>query len=304
MTTQSKTSSKKFQPMSKWSVDQIKKFNDMVISETEAEYKEFINDFKQNICYLCKKPFDCFDIKSPCMHWLLRPEGCEKKHFSIIFNNFDCFRIYPYLCWLANTESPFKNINNLVEEKGKNKIFETTIKYKNYEWSFSCSVGCFKGVHGSFKGSKPHYHFQMKKNDLIFITYNDFHINFTDYDLWTIAVQKGEFSNVKHHQFRSMGIQDALDTIQPETLLGGMKATTDEKSATYHIQTMVEADEGTSISGNELADLVKEYNKTGVPMAVLMKRLKNVKVKTIITPGPGVPKMASRVGGRGNKRKK
>ncbi|OGG12072.1 hypothetical protein A3J20_01580 [Candidatus Gottesmanbacteria bacterium RIFCSPLOWO2_02_FULL_42_29] len=304
MTVQIKSTSKKFQPISNWSVEEIKKFNEKVISETEAEYKEFIEDYGQNICYLCKKPFDYFDIKSPCMHWFLRPDGCEKKHFPIIFNNFDCFRIYPYLCWLANTESPFKNINNLAEERGKNKIFETTIKYKNYEWSISCSVGCFKGIHGSFKGSQPHYHFQMKINGKIFISYNDFHINFTDYDLWTIAAQRGEFSNVKYHQFRSMGMQDALDTIQPKILLKGMKATANDKNATYHLQTMVEADEGTSISGDEIADLIKEHNRTGMPMAVLFKRLKNVRAKTIISPGPGVPEMASRIGGRGSKRKK
>ena len=238
------------------------------------------------------------------MHWLLRPVGVDKKHLSHVFDNFDYFRIYALLCWLANVEAPMRNVNNLREEKPENKVLELTIKYKNLEWSFSSADSCFNGNHkkDGLPSSKPHYRFQMKIDERIFVKYSDFQVPFTEYDLWCFSIQRGEDEQIKYVTWRG-GIQDAFDAIPPEAILEAMKATDDETKATFHMQVMLDADEGKTISGDEIADLIKERNRTGEPLAKLVKRLKNVNVKTVIMPGPAIPEIAGRRGGRGSTKK-
>lgn len=290
--------------MRKLTPEEIKEMNERTINESEEEYTEFIKDYKIGICYLCQKRYDAFVLSNPCMHWLLRPAGLDKKHLSQVFDNFDYFRIYALLCWLANTEDPMRNVNNLREEKSEKKALELTIVYKNLEWSFSSANSCFNGNHkkDGLPSGKPHYHFQMKIDGRIFVKYSDFHIPFTEYDLWCFSIQRGENEQVKYITWRG-SIQDAFDAIPPEAILEGMKATDDESKATFRMQVMIEPVEGKTISGNEIADLIKERNRTGEPLAKLVKRLKNVNIKTVIMPGPAIPEIVGRRGGRGSTKK-
>lgn len=279
---------------------QIEEINKRVIEDTFNEYQEFISLLTKRECYLCNKNLANFDINEPCLHWLLRPSGFDKKHFPLVYKKYDYFRIQPYLRWLANTEAPFKNINDLVKEKSSKKIVENTIKYKNYEWSFSCSEGDFKGHPNSQLGNMPHYHFQMRIDGKIFISYSNFHIPFTEYDLWVFAAKRGEFGKIRPLSFFDIGMQGVLDEIPPEQLLEGMQTALHEEQATFHMSTMVEAAPGTTISGDDIASLIEESKKTGVPMAKLIRKLGNVTATTIITPGPGVPEIAGRKDGRGS----
>lgn len=283
---------------SKLTPQQIKKMNERTVRETEKEYIEFKDALKRDECYLCHKKFSYFSIDHPCIHWLLRPSGFDKKHFPIVFTRFDYWRINPYLRWLANSEALFRNINDLVEEKCSSKVVEQTIKYKNFEWSFSCSKTDITGHSLKIRGRKPHYHFQMKIDGNIFIKYSDFHIPFTDYDLWVFAIVRNEFDQIKHVQTHGMGMQGVIDELPPRTLLDAMINTSEESEATWNPQTIVEAMPGKTISGDEIADLIKKSIETKIPIARLIKNLKNIKIKTIIMPGPGVPKIAARKGGR------
>jgi len=278
---------------------QITKMNERTIKETEEEFQGFKDALKRDECYLCHQRFDYFSVDRPCIHWLLRPAGFNKKHFPLVFSRFDYWRINPYFRWLANSEAPFKNINDLVEEKRSSKVIEQTIKYKNLEWSFSCSKGDFTGHFFKIRGRKPHYHFQMRIDGNTFIKYSDFHIPFTDYDIWVFAIERGEIDQIKHIHTHGMGMQGVIDELPPETLLDTMTNTNEESEATWNIQTFVEAIPGKTISGDEIAELMKKSRETKIPMAKLMRSLKNTKIKTIIMPGPGVPKIAARKGGRG-----
>jgi hypothetical protein len=56
------------------------------------------------------------------------------------------------------------------------------------------------------------------------------------------------------------------------------------------------ADEGSAISGDDLADLLEEVRQKGVTIASLLNKLPNVKVQTIVTPGPAVVEQATRSG--------
>lgn len=113
---------------------QIEETNKKVIEDTTKEYQEFKDALVKEICYMCNKSFSSFDVNEPCLHWLLRPPSFDKKHLPLVYSQYDYNRIQPYLRWLANAEVPFKNINDLVEEKSSKKIIENTIRYKNFEW--------------------------------------------------------------------------------------------------------------------------------------------------------------------------
>lgn len=59
------------------------------------------------------------------------------------------------------------NINDLSEETSDSSFLETTIKYKNIEWSFSIGKTDKEGHQTAKIGDKPHYHLQMKVDNQI-----------------------------------------------------------------------------------------------------------------------------------------
>jgi hypothetical protein len=49
------------------------------------------------------------------------------------------------------------------------------------------------------------------------------------------------------------------------------------------------------VSGDEVGDIMEGSKRTGVPMAILLRRLKNVSVETLVEPGPAVAEKALRI---------
>lgn len=274
--------------------EKIKKINDANIKIATEEYFRFKKFLKDDRCYLCEQPFDYFSEVQPCIHWLLRPKEFKKEHFKFVYEEYSYWNIQPYLRWLANSERAFGNINNLVEEKDPSKIIENTITYKNYEWSFSCSNNDLKGHENRNFGNFPHYHFQMKIDGKPFINYSDFHIPFTDYDTWIIAIENGHIPEFKHFQRFGAGMEDILSNTDAEHILDNLKSTDNESEGTFKIETFIEAREGYTISGDEVAKIMDESKRTGITLAKLARKMKNVNIKTIIQPGPAVPKIAGR----------
>ena len=106
--------------------------------ENESVYDEFIEALNENQCFLCDCQMDTFDETKPCFHWFTYPKGIKKKHFkNYLKKPLSFFRLDCYLRWIANTEKPIGQINDLKEETSKTSYLETTIKYKNIEWAFS-----------------------------------------------------------------------------------------------------------------------------------------------------------------------
>jgi hypothetical protein len=70
------------------------------------------------------------------------------------------------------------------------------------------------------------------------------------------------------------------------------------------LNTIVVADEGTKIRGDDLANIFQEARETGVTVSSLLPKLKGVSVQTMVTPASGVVEQAPRSGGRGSKRTK
>jgi len=279
--------------MNKNKLGKIREINEKHIGETEKEYHNFRENFSKNVCYMCNSSLDSFDEKNPCLHWLLRPNGFKKRHFKSIYNKFDYFQIDSYLRWVANTEILFKNINDLSEEKSESKIIETTIKFRNFEWSFSCSKTDLQG-HNTRHGNFPHYHFQMRIDGRQFINYSDFHIPFKPRDLYMLDVKMGKIKDAQYIEGYGSGMETIFNSEFGPELLKHMKSTTDKSKETVHISNIIEAEPGKKISSDDVFKLLEESKRTSIPLANLLYKLDDAKTTSIITPSNAVPDIAKR----------
>lgn len=268
--------------------------------EAVRDYEEFKTLLADGKCSICYSTLQGFDEDKPCLHWLLMPPGFKKKHFKLIFDKFTYDRIEGYLRWYVNYHQPFRNINDLKEEHDPSKVKALTISHDNHEWSFSFAKNCLEGKDGNHG---PHYHFQMRVDGRPLHNYGNRHIKLSDYELWFLDMELGNNPQIKMNPAYAMGMQSAVDDIPTEDLLNAMQTTDDYDSATFHISSMIEADEGTTISGDDIADLIKESRATGVPMHRLIKKLNNVKSTIYVEPGPGVPEAAQRTPRKRGKKK-
>ena len=272
--------------------------------KARRDFEKLKNSLSEGKCSFCSHDITYFDEKIPCFHWLLwEAEGLKKIHFPLLFEREGFHQTIAYLRWVANSEKPFVNINDLVEEGKSTNIIDITIRYKNLEWSFICSESDKQGHHGTQEGKNPHYHFQMKKDDCVVINYSGFHLPFIDYDDFCFAMAQGKFDKLCASDGKAAGIQSILDTTKPEKLIDNMTYADSEKDALFKTDILIEAEEGHTISGDEIADMIKERKRTGIPLAKLVEKLKNVKLKRIVSPGPGVPEKSQRTPNRGKKKK-
>ena len=266
------------------------------VQRTEAEYIEFLAAFEKGQCYICQHPLSSFSKKKACLHWLLKPKGFKKNDFADVAKHFGFFQIQTYLRWIANTHAFAKNINDLSDEGTGTKLFELTIRYRNLEWAFSCAKSDYLGHQSSQHAKYPHYHFQMRIDQRPFINYSDFHVPFSEDDILSIEAKRRLPHVVKHKFPRGEGMSELLNDDTVEALVtGGIKAD-DEADASLHLDTLVIADEGTTIRGEDLYNIIQEAQAKGVTVTSLMHKLPNAKTRVIITPGHGVVEQAPRTG--------
>lgn len=281
-------------------IELSQKINESSIETLKKEYDEFILHHARSECYLCSLPYDQYDKSKPCIHWLLKPSNIEKDDIAAVLELEGCFKPQTFLRWLANIETFGTQINDLDAEGDQSKIIDTTITYKNYEWSFSCSSGDLEGHKDRKIGKNPHFHFQMKIDNRRFISYNDYHPAFSRYDLYALQVKRNEVPGLVAIDTFDIGMQGLMNMVADNNLRN-LKTASDTASAQYHMQTIVNATPGTTLSGNEIADLMNKSNRTGIPIATLARRLKNASIKTFIEPGPDIINKSSRT--TRNKRK-
>lgn len=281
--------------------DEIEELNKQEQERAAREYEDFRRDLRAGKCYICELPLTSFDETRPCLHWLLRPAGFRKKHFKKLFDTFTYDRIESYLRWYVNAHEPFKNINDLKEEHEGDKVKALTIKHDNLEWSFDFSKNCVEGKHGDHG---PHYHFQMRVDGHPLHNYGNRHIRLSDYEVWLLDVEQGKVPKLHKGQLYGMGMQATVENIDPEALLNAMRSTDDIDNAAFQVHSLVEADEGQLISGDEIADMYEESKRTGVPIHRLIHKLKGAKKRVIIEPGPGVPIALQRTPVRPGSKKK
>lgn len=277
---------------------ELDRINQLQHEHTVNEYNDFVEHYKKNECYLCGKPFKTISSNNPCIHWLLRSCKFKSKDFSKVYEKYDYHQITSFLRWVANKERFQGNINDLEDERGDNKIFETTIKWKNIEWTFNCSENDYLGHDGS-NSNYPHYHFQMRIDRKPFINFNQHHVPFSDKDLFNLDLlrQKPEIIN---HSFGAggSGMQDAVD-VDPNDIIQHTTTTDNEDDATYHMQTMIMAkDVNNPISGDDVYEMIKESQKTGKPFASLVDKYlgDDANITTVVSPVDTIPDIAKRSG--------
>ena len=93
-----------------------------------------------------------------------------------------------------------------------------------------------------------------------FISFSDFHVPFTNDDLFTLSLSSEDWY---HHDFGSIGsgMQDAV-SVSMDKVLEHATTTEDESEATYHFSTIIDASEN-PLSGEEIYEIQQEAIRTG-----------------------------------------
>lgn len=280
-----------FERMSSDEIAEINRLND---EEHQKQAKAFKEGYQKGICYLCSKPFKTISSDNPCLHWLLRQCKFKKKDFPKIYAKYGYGNIAAFIRWCANQERLLSNINDLKDEKPDRKVISYTVKWKNIDWTFDCSKNDFEG-HSGTAINYPHYHFQMRIDGKQFINFNDFHVPFTDHDIFILktSIEQDDWFKQDFGAIGS-GMQDAV-SIDLDDILEHTTPSKDEDNATYHFSTMIDARDN-PISGEEIYEIQMEAQRTGKSFALIaQQRLTGrAQVQTIVSPADSIPDIASR----------
>jgi hypothetical protein len=280
------------------SPEELARVNKEQRTEAAEEHKRFTEAFRAGECCFCGSALTAFISNKPCRHWLLKPDGVRKEHIEQIAEQLSWMILENYLRWVANEEAFAKNINDLADE-GTGKLVELTIKYKNLKWSFSCGESDLSGHDGGGEHSKkPHWHFQMYVDDLPFVRFNDFHLPLSEADAGFLELKRTN-PEVQKSLTGGAGMNELLNTFTPEQLASlGRSGTTDDEveSAPIKLDTIVMAEPGKTIRGEDLYNLIQKAKTEGVTATSKMGELKNVTVQTFVSPGPGVVRQGVRSG--------
>ena len=143
-----------------------------------------------------------------------------------------------------------------------------------------------------------HYHFQMRIEQRPFINYNDFHVPFSEMDVMNIEAMRASPGMVKQRFSFGEGMNDVLNDETVEHIVNATVPGYASDEAPFKIDTIAMAEEGRTISGDDLYELIQEAKAKNVRVASLIHKLPNAKTRVIVTPGPGVVEQAPRTGRR------
>ena len=280
------------------SQEEINRNTRLQVEECKQLYNDFIVGLKAGKCFLCGGEMDSFEENKPCFHWFTYPKGIKKKHFEKYLNNpIGYFQIDSYFRWLANFEKPIGNINDLKDETSSTSYIETTYKYKNIEWAFSIGHTDKDGHINAQVGSKPHYHIQMKVDNNLFLRFNDFHIPFSDFDLFNMELLEQASDKVALGHYRGYGIGILENEDNLEIIDEVLSVSDDFENAPFNRQTLIQAPAGQTISGEIIQQVIDESKRTKKPIGKIIQRLlPDASCNTMLGPGDGIPKMTKRSG--------
>lgn len=215
--------------------DLIQKFNDAQVERDSKDFQSLKENLEKGKCYLCGQSIENIDESTPCLHWLINPKA-KKKHLAKVLNaGKGLLHLYGYLTWVANSVNPLVNIDDTADGNDINKIFETTIRYKEFEWSFSLARSDFEGHQGT-KSDYPHFHLQMKKGGNTVIKFNDLHIPFSDNDFAQIEMMRqGVLSFIPGLE---AGI-NALKDINPQEFNSLLSRSNNDDTASFRTRTVL-----------------------------------------------------------------
>ena len=156
-----------------------------------------------------------------------------------VAKRYSCFQLQSFLRWIASEEAFAGNINDLKDE-GTGKLIELTIRYENFEWSFSCGRGDLDGHETSSEEFRqPHYHFQMRVNKQAFIRFGDFHIPLSYDDVLYLEAQRVDPNLIKEHFTGGHGMNDVINDDTVEKIIMAPKSGGKEDEAPIKIELAV-----------------------------------------------------------------
>ena len=281
-------------------VNQREQVNEEAVAsqrEANQEFEQFIYHAEKGECYACGKSLKTFSANSPCPHWLLRPKGVKKHHILEVLKRDGYHRSAAFLRWFANFQARSRNINDLLAEGDTKAVFHWSCCFEHRKWSFKCAEGDMKGHEGTKHGCDPHYHIEIRLNGNIFVKFNDFHVPFTDEDMfWFKANSDDEFPVKQGFGIHGSGMQDAMN-IEPEELIKNMRKGTEneEADAVYQVDSFIFSDEG--ISGDVVADAIDASKESGKTIAYHLEQA-NLEPKVVISPANTVPEKSERTNPR------
>lgn len=270
------------------------KGNDENHRKATEEHGRFREAYQRGHCYLCGKPLSSFSTKIPCPHWLLKPHGFKKKHLPAITARYGCFQIQSFLRWLANEHAFGRNINDMPEEGTPGKVFELTIRYRKFEWAFSCAEADYFGHSHSQHARHAHYHFQMRIDKRPFIDYGDFHLPLSEMDVINIEAMRALPHLYKQRFSFGEGMKDVMQDELLGHIVNSSTSSGNEQDAPFKLDTLLVAEEGKKMKGEDIYKVMQEAKEKGVTMASLMHKVPNAEVRIIVSPGPGVVEQAPR----------
>jgi hypothetical protein len=283
---------------------ELERTNERARKQGEEEHKAFQKKFKVGQCSICGSALTTFEATKPCPHWLLKPVGFGKEHFERLAEKFSLIRLEHYLRWVANEEAFAKNINDLAYE-GSGKLVELTIKYKNLQWSFSCSESDLNGHDGGSEQSKlPHWHFQMYVDEKPFIRYNDTHAPLSEQDIGLLEHMRKHPGKVRRRFVGGTGMGDVLHESTLEQVVASGQSTGAEEEANaapIELNTILVAEPGKTIKGEDIYNLIQAAKAEGVTVTSKLRGLQGASMTTIVSAGPGVVTQSVRSGGRKRK---
>lgn len=275
--------------------EQIEEGNKKQEAENKEMYLEFSDAYSKGCCFLCGMKLDYFNPSETCFHWFLKPSDIKKKHFKYYLSeDIGFFKLESFFRWLAHIEKPFININDLKCETTESKLLETTIKYKNIEWTLTYGKSDLEGHKDSNNADFPHFHLQMLVDGLPFIRFNDFHIPFSEKDLFNIELHKQD--NVLFKNSQAPGMTDILeDSEMLEMIDEYCTIPENEEDASLNFRTMIQMPDGKTISGEKIAEILEESKRTKRPVRHLMKEhFPDANIVSEVTPADGVPEKKKR----------
>lgn len=205
--------------------------------------------------------------------------------------------IQSWIRWVANEGGWAKNIADTADE---DHVVQVTARYGDYAWSISCARNDFTG-HTGRNSNFPHYHLQMSIKGRPFISYSDFHFRIHQDEL--VVLKAMEASGAKSKFIHGESFDDLMATVEPQRVVDLPIVRGDPEGAPFNMQTIIMADEGTTMTGEVIYDTIKKAREDGVSFASRAHTIPRSSARTIITEGPGVVDPAPREGGRGSKRR-
>jgi hypothetical protein len=167
-------------------------------------------------------------------------KGRQEKNLEVLFNSKGYFRTASYIRWVANEECFMSRINDLADEGDTDGIFHWSATYRHLKWTFWCTQSDYQGTNADFS----HFHVEMRLNGQIFIKFNDFHIPFTDKNLFDLKCNLDERSPIKQtFGSHGAGMNDAM-SVPINKIISNSKIADDENQGTYRIETLVISEEG------------------------------------------------------------